>query len=66
MKTCEKVSFDTKKDAREELERIVSTNYKTWKTKSNGPYGGYKPNRWYLCDCGKYHLTSKPTIIEYE
>ena len=53
---CEKVIFNTKEEAEQELRRIVEeTNYKPWKDK--------KPCRAYQCihhEEEVWHLTSQP------
>jgi hypothetical protein len=54
----EKVGFTTEQEARDELIRIVSTNYNTCKSR--------KPSRVYLSPItGLYHLTSSPNIKIY-
>ena len=59
MKTCKKIPFNTEAEARYELIRILGTQHKPWLKSSR------KPSRLYLCDCGKYHLTSSIDITEY-
>lgn len=59
MKQCEKIPFNTEEEAKEELMRIIITDFKPWVKK-------HIPNRLYLCQwCSKYHLTSKPTVTKY-
>jgi hypothetical protein len=54
-----KRGFETEALAREELIRIIETNYNVCKT--------VKPSRVYLSPItGLYYLTSKPTIQEYK
>lgn len=54
--TCEKVSFDTKEEARERLFQIVE----------NGHRKDHTPCRYYYCEnCNKYHLTSKLNYKKY-
>ena len=54
----EKRGFDSYEEARQELERIVNTNYNVCKTK--------KPNRIYLSEITKkYHLTSSLAVKIY-
>lgn len=71
MRECEKIPFYSAEEAREELERIVATNYKPWKSKKKVPYGGHKPSRYYKCpfcsteEQGVWHLTSSIKIKEY-
>ena len=55
----EKIAFETYGQAREELERIVNTNHKPWKTINNK-----KPIRWYE-EKGLFYLTSQPLIKIY-
>lgn len=54
--TCEKISYETEEEAKEHLIHIVETNWNRHKV----------PCRYYKCKCGKYHLTSKPTVTNYE
>ena len=54
----EKIAFDTENEAKEELERILTTQHKPW-LKSQ-----IKPCRYYLLN-GKYYLTSKPLLTTY-
>ena len=56
MEKKEKVAFNTFEEASVELNRIIDTNYSSWKT--------IKPSRIYL-ENGKYYLTSKPSIYIY-
>ena len=56
MKT--KKAFNTENEAREELVRILNTQWKPW-LKSQ-----MKPCRWYF-ESGKYFLTSQPLITIY-
>lgn len=59
MKKCDKISFETEENARDELIRINETIHKPWKDK--------KPHRYYKCEfCGTYHLTSQPKIFIYD
>lgn len=54
----EKIGFTTEQEARDELIRIVDTNYNTCKTK--------KPSRIYLSPItGLWHLSSSPTVKVY-
>ena len=59
MKECTKINFNTEVAAREELERILTTQHKPWAVYDK------KPSRYYLCDCGKHHLTSSIDIKVY-
>lgn len=64
MKTeCNKIPFNSEKEAYEELHRIVEdTNFKPWKKSHK------KPSRCYLCkkcEGNVWHLTSSPTVTEY-
>jgi len=53
-----KIGFATYELAREELERIINTNYNVCKKK--------KPTRVYFSQITKlWHLTSSPTITIY-
>jgi len=53
-----KIAFDTYEEAREELERIVTTkNHKPWKKSDKKSCRVYEEN-------GKWYLTSKPIISE--
>ena len=51
----EKIAFETYEQAREELERIVNTNYNCCKKENR------KPNRIYY-ENNKFYLTSKINI----
>lgn len=54
----DKVGFSTEQEARDELVRIINTNYNVCKTK--------KPIRVYFSDITKmYHLTSKINVKVY-
>jgi hypothetical protein len=54
----EKRGFSTYEEAKDELTRIINTNYNTIKKK--------KPSRVYFSDITKlWHLSSKPTIKIY-
>lgn len=54
--TCDKVPFESEKDARQSLFDIVENMYKRKTT----------PCRYYLCkECGKYHLTSNLEFKKY-
>ena len=52
---CNKTNYKTKQKVIADLKRIVLNS--TRKT---------KPCRYYLCECGNYHLTSKISLIRYE
>lgn len=52
----EKRAFNSEKEVREELERIINTNYNTCKA--------VKPCRYYQ-ENGLWYLTSKKKIIIY-
>lgn len=55
----DKIGFSTEQEARDELIRIINTNYNVIKKK--------KPSRVYFSDITKlYHLTSKPNVTEYK
>ncbi len=60
MKNENKIAFDTEEEAREELERIINTTYKAWRSKD------IKPCRYYKETDGKYYLTSKADITVYK
>ncbi len=54
----EKRGFNTYEEARQELERIINTNYNTITKK--------KPSRVYLSPItGLWYLSSKPTVKVY-
>jgi hypothetical protein len=54
----EKIGFNSYEEAREELERIINTNYNVCKMK--------KPSRVYFSDITKlWHLTSSPNVKVY-
>ena len=54
----DKRGFSTEQEARDELVRIINTNYNTIKKK--------KPSRVYFSEITKlWHLTSSPTIKIY-
>lgn len=53
---CSKEVYRGAEEAREEIERILTTQRKI---------NDVKPARAYKCDCGWYCLTSKPKITEY-
>lgn len=54
----EKISFATEKEARDELFRIVNTNYNSITKK--------KPSRAYYSEITKqWHLSSSPTVKVY-
>ena len=60
MNDTEKIGFDSEELAREELFRIVNTNYNPC------PKRNVKPTRCYYSEITKkWHLTSNPTIVEY-
>lgn len=59
MKECEKISFDSREEALEEIKRQLTTQQRPWSKRD------IKNCRTYQCRCGKWHLTSKITIIEY-
>jgi len=55
-----KIAFDSYEEAREELERIVTTkNHKPWKKSDKKPCRVYEEN-------GKWYLTSKPIITKID
>lgn len=56
---CNKRCFNTEEEARVELKRIIETPY------NPVPIRNKKPSRYYLCDCGFYHLTSSVNITKY-
>lgn len=56
---CTKICFDTEEEARQELVRIIETNYNPIPSRNK------KPSRYYLCKCEKWHLTSKSNITVY-
>jgi len=56
---CKKISFNTEQEASDELKRIVETVYNPI------PIRNKKPSRYYLCECGYYHLSSKPFVTTY-
>lgn len=54
----EKVGYSTEQEARDELFRIVNTNFNTCKIK--------KPSRLYYSEITKlWHLSSRPTVKIY-
>lgn len=54
----EKIGYSSYEEARQELERIINTNYNTITKK--------KPSRAYLSPItGLWHLSSKPTVKVY-
>jgi len=72
MKICEKIAFYSEEEARAELERIIATDYKPWKSKSKEFFGGHKPSRVHFCkwcaereDKDVWHLTSSIKLTEY-
>jgi len=56
---CNKRIFNTKDEARLELERIIETKYNPCAKRFK------KPSRYYLCECGYFHLTSSVKITKY-
>ena len=56
---CDKVNFNTAEECAEEIKRIVETPYNPC------PKRFKKPSRYYLCECGYFHLSSKPFITIY-
>jgi hypothetical protein len=60
---CNKISYETKADALFEI-KIIYADRRRFKST---PTRGAKHNRklsCYLCDCGKWHLTSLPKAIQ--
>jgi hypothetical protein len=54
----EKRGFNSEKEVREELERIINTNYNSCKA--------VKPCRYYFCEISKmWYLTSQKKITIY-
>lgn len=60
-KNLNKRAFDSEEDARNELERILTTQNKPWSSKE------IKPCRYYHDkELNKWFLTSRITIVEYK
>lgn len=59
VKECDKISFSSAEEADKEIKRQLETQQRPWAKRDT------KNCRKYKCKCGKWHLTSKITIIEY-
>ena len=56
---CNKVNFNTPEECTEEIKRIIETKYNPCAKRFK------KPSRYYLCECGYFHLTSSVKITKY-